>query len=370
MIYFLVNNNYHLIDVETHLDKLTGVDIGLIQVPHTLNVIERDSRYKKITIFSKLVEKKSDYFNILKNRKIEESLNESLDITHEDILFIYTEYELMNHKIIEHFYKSGAKIYIIEEGLASYIQFYGKFKTKMKIKMYIKDFLVKKIYRLKKTRVMLFNNHPFYVMEDKIFNGVCFYFDSKKEMNREIKKILIKKDIKKIPDLKKQCVIFLNEDLYNFYENFGDYSRNLNSLLEKLNCNFEKVFFKFHPREYNMPDKLEKIKLIIKKYDKIEIIDTKEPIEKIVAEIKPAYAVSYISVALLNLYFMGITPIFAYSVLDNLNSLEIFEDISDFLKNINYNILKSLSEINSNYTSNIKLGSEYKCISEILFKGR
>ena len=54
MIYFLVNNTFHLHDVNDYLKEIKNQKIRLIQVPYSLKPIEKNPRIDEIYIFERL----------------------------------------------------------------------------------------------------------------------------------------------------------------------------------------------------------------------------------------------------------------------------------------------------------------------------
>ncbi len=53
MIYFLVNNDYHVYDVNTIIYDMPDVPISLIKIPHSLNLIEDNERYNEVFTITK-----------------------------------------------------------------------------------------------------------------------------------------------------------------------------------------------------------------------------------------------------------------------------------------------------------------------------
>ncbi|MDQ5929211.1 MAG: hypothetical protein QG594_989, partial [Bacteroidota bacterium] len=125
MIYFLINNNYHLYDVKLHLNNLANFKVSLLQVPHTLDEITNDiaALFVEVFTFQRLIESKLNYVNIFRLSKLYKNIKNSLHIGSNDVLFVYTEYELLNHYLIACFKNAGAKVYIIDEGIATYLTY-------------------------------------------------------------------------------------------------------------------------------------------------------------------------------------------------------------------------------------------------------
>lgn len=351
MIYFLVNNNYHVIDFEKHFEEIkkkSNENVALIQVPHTLKM-KTDNKDYKTFLFSRI----SDDIKLLlpfNYYKVIKSVDSAIKPTSEDILFIYTEYELLNHYIVSYFKKNKAKVFLIEEGLATYMDFCFIQDEKTKFKKILLEKYIQIVLGMKNSRLSKSNKRSF-SLKDSLFDGVLLYFDVK--IVRHIKSYIIKRQAIKLENLDSKKVIFLNEDIYSYYDEFDSYLSTLTEMLNSLSKKFNKVYFKFHPREYNMQKNINRITEQLNKIGGIEIIQDKEPIEISIEKLKPKFVVSYLSVALMNLFFMGLEPIYVYYAIDNLKNHQPFINVTKLLKLLNYHFIEDFKDIESNYSSNI-----------------
>jgi hypothetical protein len=66
MIYFLVNNNFHLIDAEKHFDGIKNHEIGLIKIPHQLTIAP-SKKYNVEIEYPRLINKLKDHFIFLES---------------------------------------------------------------------------------------------------------------------------------------------------------------------------------------------------------------------------------------------------------------------------------------------------------------
>ena len=107
MIYFLVNNNYHL-----HLDmklvkQLSNFELSLIQIPYSLNIIKESDVFSNIyTYEERLITSLKNIFlrpNNLKN--ILRRVDETLFPDGADILFVNTDMDILNQYIIQKWQK-------------------------------------------------------------------------------------------------------------------------------------------------------------------------------------------------------------------------------------------------------------------------
>ena len=121
MIYFLVNNDYHLHLVSTLAGQLDKVELGLIQVPYSLNVISEHSLFSKIFVFQqRMYLSLKSPFRILNLKK---KISNEIKPTSNDILIVHTERDLANQYIIQLFHEVKAKIYLLEDGTATICHF-------------------------------------------------------------------------------------------------------------------------------------------------------------------------------------------------------------------------------------------------------
>jgi hypothetical protein len=346
MVYFLVNNNYHITDFNNLYQDIKDVNLSLVQVPHTLNKIESDERFTQIYTYNKFHISFVHLFTLFrKNKKNFRVIDDDLRIDKNDILFAYTEYDLTNQYIIDKFNKSGAKVYLLEDGAATAYLFMS-IKPRVNIKCSVKALILKLLYGLYNARLLFDGNSVFPVMKDNCISGVCFYLKPE-QISRNIKAYQIKNNTEKI-DLQDNTVIFLNQDIYFIYDTFEHYLEVLDIIIHQLSVSFDKFYFKFHPRETE--DKINKIRKIVDKNNGI-IIEDKNAIEDIIYKYKPKYAASFFSSSLISLAFMGIQPMFLYSFISNSKNRQMLNHFDIYLNSLRYNSISSIEQINSNYES-------------------
>jgi hypothetical protein len=282
------------------------------------------------------------------NKNIFKKINKELFVSRNDVLLVYTEYDLVNQYIIEKFKKGGAKVYLLEDGAATAYLFMSA-KAKTSIKNHIKKWVLKLLYGFFNTRLLFDGNSTFPLLKDCCIDGVCFYLKPA-EIIRGIKVYQIRNNIPKMDSLNTRCAIFLNQGMCPTYENFDVYVKCLNNILRQLSESFDKFYFKFHPRE--SVDEISRIRGIVEKNNGI-IIDSKGAIEDIIAEYKPKYAASFFSSSLTNLSFMGIEPMFLHRFITDYKNKQALAHFDNYLNSLGYNFISSLEEINANYESGI-----------------
>lgn len=324
-----------MIDVYEHCEHLKEDEKSLIQIPHTLECIEKNENFKNIFTFETPFKGVRNFLNIFKVKKLEKKIENNLNINKEDILFVYTEYEVLNQYIISIFKKIGAKVYVIEDGgFPTYLTYSVSNQSNLPIKEKIKLYYMKYILGYKYLEYLYYNKIVFPQINAKFIDGVMFYLDV--QITRDITKYVINRDVKElILDVNK--AIFLNEDAYHFYCTKNEFCTILEDILKNMSKNFDVVYFKFHPREIE-EDKLWQ-KEIIKKYKNIEVINDNTPFENLIETYQTKYVFSFLSAALLNVNAMGAIPVYVYHLYDAISKNSVFKEIDFILQNANYKFI-------------------------------
>jgi hypothetical protein len=373
MIYILINNDYQFYDLNNWINDFKDDEITLIQIPHKLNPLNNntDHRFSNVFCFKSYFNNLFFLFNFFKINKIHNEIIKRISPQKSDILFIYTEYEILNQFIINIFYKAKAKIYLIEDGLATMTMF-NIVNPKADIRSIMKAALIKSIFWNKYKYLRIINcpdQTP--IMSDFIFNGVFVKFG--KSIKRNIKLINYKPNSTTSLNEKnfnQNAAIFLNNDLYTFFCTYNEYIKYLHNSISAINEKFDVVYFKFHPRETNFYK--EKISLEISRYKNIVVIQSEEIIEKTIQDYMPKFAFSHLSASLINLYFLGIEPIFLLNMEKDLIKNKFVAEINNYLINIKYNFLNNYNEITNTYKSGLyvdnKSTSIYNYIKSENFK--
>lgn len=342
MIYFLINNNYHWYDVKLHLPALkeAEMEVGLIQIPHTLETIAFHEAIHKIHLFPSPFIGRNNFWNPFGIFKTHKLIKSKLNLTKNDILLVYTEEEFLNQFVLMQFKKADAKVFLLDEGWQSILTYtelnYSGYSLKWKMKL----FYLKYIIGYKTLRLNFLNNYIYPQVDDEYIDGMlCFrYF----KMARKIKQTAVSRDVKVISNLDGNKVIFLSQPLYDIYVSFEEYVQIVNTVVKGLSSQFETVYFKFHPREKDTEDLQD---YISNNYTNIVFIKEKVAIEEIISCYKPKYAVSFQSVSLLNLTDMGIVPIYCYRDFDNLSKCADFIVIDKALIAMDYHFPENISDI-------------------------
>ena len=371
MIYFLVNNNFCLYNAELLSKELIGDDLGLIQIPYSLDPVINDIRYKKILTIERLGSI-NEYFlkwpykliiNLYRNCKKIERVKKILKPEKGDILLANSEEELMNQVVINLFKKKKAKVFLYEGGMSNYISF-NMSSEPLSIREKILMYSIRYVHGIK--GYLPLKNKGYFIprMSDKYFSGVLFSLPNKIKRNIQvfhINKVVVNNRF----SYNENNVIFLTQPMYRSYFSIESYIQNIDFVLSKLTKSFIKVYIKPHPDEIvdGIIPEIEKVAL---KYSNVYVINTREIIERIISDYNVKFAVSYFSTSLLNLLFYKVEPVFIFHLFPEINDT-MSKEINHYLNSIRYSFPLSFDDINSRYSSGlIELVRGGQQINEIL----
>lgn len=347
MIYFLVNNNYHLV-LDLYLAKqLNGHKLGLIQIPFLLDTISENALFEKIICIEQngYGSIKNTFFHRKKMKKLKKHIDTILKIEDTDILLVHTEIILLNQYIIQKFYNSNAKIFLLEDGTATICDNNCEIQ-KTRIQDKVKTVLLKKIVGLKYTSIVNLGHQILPRMEDHIFNGVIVNFGDR--MKRNIPLYKLKQERESLEIKYYNGCVFFSQALYFWYLTEDEYIKFIEYFLLESSHKFEPFYFKFHPSEKE--NVKNKISLIIKdKFSNIKIINEELIAERLIYTYPVHYAITITSTAALNLINKNVVPIFMIDIFNDLYPTKDGIVFSDFLKSINCNSPKLISEVAPNF---------------------
>lgn len=349
MIYLLINNNFHYYDLSLHLEALSWAEVSLIAVPHKLDADYVDGSFKKKYNFDTPFKGVKGYLDRRTIHDSQESICSQIKPGPEDVLIFYTEFELLNQFIVSLFKKSGAKVFLLEEGLPTYINFCTESTTALSLKYKLKLAYIHNVLRYEYVDYLSLNGFGYPRIRDSFIDGVLFYFNT--HVNRDVPNYRISKEVETMSSTDPTKVIFLNEGLYLYYMGWDVYIDELKRVISALSHQFETVYFKYHPKE-NAKSKV-RIRQALEGFSNVQFIEATTPIETLIVELQAKHAVSFFSAALMNLHVMGIDPIYIYPFIPSLQKLDIIKTIHGFLESINYIFPNSLDELKLETTSRI-----------------
>lgn len=363
MIYFLVNNDYQLFDARRHAEALCerGLTPSLVEVPHSLQEADRGQGFKSVLTLATPLRSHRwlgawlCYFASVK--EVERALRPQRD----DVLFIYTEYELLNHFIVLQFKRAGARVYLLEDGgVGTYLPFSLPGDEPLSCKERVIAAMTRCLPGLGKTQFHKVNGVVFPWLEDKRLDGLCLYRPL--EIVRSLPVFVLRR-IRSAPvEPRRGRVIFLNERMYDDYQTAEQYLERLQSILASLAQGFDEVFFKFHPREEaEWKDRIRA--LLASQPPSVRIVECERAIEALVEDYRPEVIASYFSTALLNLDGTGIEPMFLYQLLPELASQKVFVQLTALLTQWNYRFVTAWGDARSGYRSGMTQGTAIKQVT-------
>jgi hypothetical protein len=365
MIYFLVNNNYHL-DLDYKIAReLHYKELGLIQIPYSLNIVNSNPFFSKIHCFNYKVDISIrnfllDFGHLI---KIHKKIDQELIVNRKDVLFVHTDIVLLNQYIISKFQKVGAKIFLLEDGTAT-MCIYNLTPKRPPFKERIKEFFLRNFYGYKNTSIVSFGAQILPMMKDHVFNGVIVNYGN--SILRKIALYKLKLNEEQISNLNPRGAIFFSQPLYYWYLKDYEYISYLEELL-KFSNNFDKFYFKFHPSEDKKVEEGIR-KMILKKYSRISIIEENEIAENLIHSYPVKYAITFNSTAAMNLVSKGVIPIFLNGLLNSRFADKSFSSFDYFLKTIKCNCPLSEDEVKPGFVAftSEEQNLSKKSINEIL----
>lgn len=357
MIYFLINNTFHRYTTDLLVEELIGCELSLIQIPYSLKPVNKDDRFTKIFVLERLpytFEFLRDFPRVLfklayKNFKNVSNVRKIIKPKKKDILFVFTETELLNSIIISSFKRRNASIFLIEDGCAAYV-YYNMKSDPLSKRTRVFKWVIRLAYGLKGFNPFNVNGYFYPQISDNYFSGICYFLPIK--IKRDIPVYKLKKPV--IPlSLKSTQInaIFLTQPIYNKQVNLEEYLINLDLIFSKISHGFSIFYLKLHPDEMGNDIEI-KILKIASKYSNIRFLNTSEIIVNIVHEFNISYAISFTSTALMDLIFYGIEPVYIFHLFDFFKD-GITKQLSIYLKTLEYNFPLSYTDIKPGYKSGI-----------------
>lgn len=348
MIYFLVNNNYHV-----HLDmqlakQLPEFELGLIQIPYSLTAIEESDLFHKIYYHpDRLVASlKNLLLNPKKIRSIIKKVDTELIPKNTDVLLVHTEMDLLNQHIIKKFYKAGSKIFLLEDGIAT-ICHYNMVSGKISFKENFRKFLLKYFYSFDYLKFKKYGVQTLPEMNNFIFKGVILNHGN--NIKRDIPLYKLKPFEEPIKFLDQNGVIFFSQPLYIWFLTEEEYVGYIDDLFS-VASHFSTFYFKFHPSDSeDVKNKI--LKIVEKKHPNVIVLHENGIAESIIEKYPVKYAITFNSTAALNLINRGVVPIFINNMFSKLYPLDSSEAFGQFLKSINCHSPSDFNDIKPGFVA-------------------
>lgn len=363
MIYFLVNNTFHLTHARKLADEIRDYQLGLIQVPYSLRPVEKDERFRTILTFARM----PYTFEFLKDwpsrlipnlkRGVERirPVKKNLRPSRTDTLFVYTETELLNQVIIKEFKDKGAKIFLLEDGAAT-STYFGMESDPLSKRATLFKWVVRAIYGIKGYYPFNVEGYYYPIMSDRCFSGLCLNLPY--QILRNIPVFALRKEVTQAARRRNpRSAIFLNQPIYSFYTDFDRYLNSIDTILANISRRFDKIIFKYHPDDLGS-GKVAEISRAVGKYPNITTLETESVVEDLIEQLDVSYAISYFTSALWSLIWYGVQPIYVYHLLHIFNDNRILNSRTRHLASCGYNFPSSFDDVKPGYDSGLMSSSQ------------
>ncbi len=341
MVYFLVNNNIHLLDAEAHLSNLAEHKIALIRIPHKLTISSIHAFDFEVE-YPYLIGSAKDYFNLRRIHKIHKKIRQDFaNVNDRDTLIFYTEFEYLNHYIIKLFKNKGAKVIMLEEGLPTYESLLNKSESKSGIKEKMVQYYFNYVLGYTNTLVAKVNNIVRPRVTDKYIDKVLLYNNAPVE--RDLKTYLLKRRQYTYTNPDKRYIIFLNEKMYDYYVSMDEYKLILTDILSNLSENFDTVYFKFHPRE-KQPQR-DILLEVTNTFERVTVLNDDRPVELLINELRVKYIASFLAQTLLNHSCSNCVVLYLFHLYPEISQNPVFKNLKRLLDSLNYQFFKNWSGV-------------------------
>lgn len=351
MIYFLVNNDYHLYLDFKLAEQLSDYELALIQVPYSLNSIEKNLLFKKIYCFPNRLTASFINLFIFKNKinNILKEVDKKLFPNSNDVLFVHTEMDLLNQHIIKIFFEAGSKIFLLEDGTAT-ICYFNMESNILNLKEKFREFLLKYFFGFKYLKFKKYGVQLIPEMENFVFKGVIL--NQGNSIKRNIPLFKLKPFEESYEFLDQNGIIFFNQAMYFWFLTKDQYIDYINYLLS-VSFNFSVFYFKFHPSDdQDVKDKI--TNMININYPDVVVLNEEGIAENIISKYPVKYAMTFKSTAAFNLMNKGIVPIFINSMFSKIYHDDSFQAFNQFLNSIDYNSPSDLNQIKPGFNPYIE----------------
>ncbi|EPJ2746837.1 polysialyltransferase family glycosyltransferase [Vibrio parahaemolyticus] len=338
MNYFILNNNFHMNDAIRHIRKHSIIDVCFICIPHAIDKSKIIKSGIPTIFFDSPLTKRMGTLNIFSLLRVIYDLRCKLHPNADDKIFFYTEYELLNHAVIKRFKYFGATTILIEEnGLASYAinKMASSSSRKNLILSRPKWLLPTIIFSGVKADCVISDREVFPLLKDSYIDKIAYYSNIK--VNRKIPVFLVRSDEESVAKKNLEfsgSALFLSQDLYNFYMTKNEYFEYLEKVIYHLKkeLGYNEIIFKLHPREVGNEIERE----VKERFSELKFINSKDPVEDVIDNLKPSLIVSFASSALIPLSRQGWKVLFTISY-TNIECSPILKEIQKSIKQFNDN---------------------------------
>ena len=248
MIYYVINNDFHIENVQNHI-QVTGIkDCTIIRIPYSLKNDCKNLSKNIITIETPFRER-NKFWNPFNFYKAKRDINK-ISFTKNDKVVFLTEYDPLNQYIVFLAKNQGATIHLLEEGISFYAICLHDNKLTKSIKYLLKLFYLRYFIGFHFFKYVEVGSKVFSQMNDEFIDKILLYFESESSRNIEVEIISNKTPL--YDNLDPNRVVFLSQPLYDSYISLDCYLHAVTTELMVLEKKYLKVYFKFHPRDNSL----------------------------------------------------------------------------------------------------------------------
>jgi len=353
MLYVLVNNNYQLQALKRHgVEALAnGAGAALIAVPHALSMpLDADDFVATYRFDTPLGHSRMP-ITLWRYRCAAREVARALRPTAGDTLLFFTEAEWLNQIVVQHFRAAGARIVMLEDGgFATYIPMSVIACEPLDLRERAIQAAYRLLSPLRRSRLHKVNGQLFPRLPDASIDAIGLYQNVRLE--RDVPCRRVRKPPRKPCSVRKGEAIFLNERMYDHYQDETHYLAGLRRLMQALTHGFDLVRFKFHPREVETWKQRIRA-LLTAEFPTVSVIERSGTIEEMIQDFRPEVLASYFSAGLLSLEYEGIEPMYLYTLLDDLKDQPAFTVATRILASWGYRFPATDHEVRSGYRSGI-----------------
>ena len=345
MIYFIVNNDFHVDHIEYYTKQLNHEDMTIIRIPYALN---KDclNITENVMTFHTPFRRTGLIKRIYSSYRIKKRIKKTLIFNEKDKIVLLTEYDPLTQYIVYLAKEKRAITILLQEGISTYCTNVLANKSKFSLWEKMKLITFKKLYGFSYFKQVKYGARIFPQMDDVYIDKIILYFNMRSD--RDIEKIVLNSPYERLENLDARVALFLNQPIYGLYLSQEKYFDILNSeILEILN-NFKKVIFKFHP--HDQEDIKKKIRLLFIEKN-IVFSEGHLTLEETMKNYKPLNVFSFFSDSLLRLKLQGCNVHYLFTEHKELVEDPILKNIQSFIENkdgekINYHssVIEVLNE--------------------------
>lgn len=300
MRYVIVNNDYHVSLLEEHGSGIVQESM-VIAIPHRLSAATLARLPQHRVVPSPLTVR----FGCLKPLQLWRARSAMLQhlqtVGPGDVLILFTEYELLNQAFAREFRKRGGQVFLLEEnGLASYACNKLAPHAKALWQTQPRWLLAQLLWGCSGARAVESDGQFYPIGKDEWLDGLVYLGPVTSARALPVYQLPVPEPDCS-PSADASVALYLNQDIYTFFMSEDEYFAYLQQTIEELCQRFERVLFKFHPRELGRPIE-GRIRAIL---GRAEVLLDASPVEELARKLPPMVVVSFMSSALVTLSRRG-----------------------------------------------------------------